>query len=141
MPIEPSAINLGAFKLMCCKMRINSKRLGPCPLIPTSTQEYLISEIIKGLSEGVHWFVVLKGRQAKVTTIVLASVIYWMLRHPGMTGLFAIDEGDLKTEMNLLFRDMVKSLEEAGDDWFVPMDVERRELVKFVNGSRISFDN
>jgi len=138
---DPKAINLGAFFMMCRKMRINSKRMGPCPLIPTATQRYLISEIVEGLNRGIHWFVVLKCRQANSTTIVFAFLVYWLMRHPGMKGLFAIDDNDRKTEKNLEFREMCKSLEDAGHEWCVPMTTERREIVGLANGSKLLFDN
>src|SRR5271156_1549378 len=127
--------------LMCMKMRINSKRFGSCTLVPIKTQRYLIEEIIKGINAGLHQFVVLKCRQSGTTTIVLAFLIYWLNRHRGLTGFFAIDDNDKKTLCNLVFRQMAESLIAEGEDWIYPMTTERRELVGFKNGSKIAFDN
>jgi hypothetical protein len=143
MPADKSSdvINMQAFMLMCMKMRINSKRQGHTPLIPIKTQRYLIEKIIEGINAGIHQFVVLKCRQSGTTTIVLAFLIYWLMRHRGLTGLFAIDDNDKKTFCNLVFRDMVHSLISEGEEWAQPMTSERRELVGFKNGSKIAFDN
>ena len=134
-------INMGAFRLMCTKMWIDSKRYGRCHLVPISTQEYLIKEVLEGLGRGVHKFVCLKCRQSGTTTIVLAFLLYWMQRHSGMSGLMAINDNDLKSAKNLDFRKMYKGLAEAGAEWSVPLLSERREMVAFANGSSLAFDN
>jgi hypothetical protein len=63
------------------------------------------------------------------------------MRHEGMTGMFAIDDNDRKTAQNLNFRKMYNSLKERGDDWCVPLLQERREMVAWINGSSLAFDN
>src|SRR5260221_6327038 len=80
-----TSINPAAFLNLCSKIGIESKRYGTCPLVPIATQVYLIEEIVKGLNEGVHQFVVLKPRQSGTTTIILAFLMYWMMRFPGVT--------------------------------------------------------
>ena len=140
--IDPqNAIHPGAFFNLCSKLWIPSKRLGNCRLIPLATQVYLIEEIVNGLNEGIHRFVVLKCRQAMITTITLAFLIYWMMRHPGMSGGFAIDDNDKRMAMNYLFRQMIHSLDPNDPQFYVPLELERREMVAFKNGSKLHFEN
>ena len=144
MPAEQSlseVLNLDAFLLMCVKLKISSKRYGRCALRPIATQRYLITEILEALKAGIHQFVILKCRQSGTTTISLAFLLYWMQRHSGMTGLFAIDSDENRTKQNLAFRMMYDALAEAGDDWCVPRTIDARELVGWANGSSLGFDN
>src|SRR5260221_192580 len=136
-----TSINPAAFLNLCSKIGIESKRYGTCPLVPIATQVYLIEEIVKGLNEGVHQFVVLKPRQSGTTTIILAFLMYWMMRFPGVTGGFAIDDNDKRTAMNYVYRRMIHSLDPADHDFYVPLNMERREMVAFENGSKLHFEN
>ncbi len=134
------AINIGAFQNLCSKMSIDSRR-GPCPLIPMPTQLYAVTKIIEGLNRGIHQFVILKCRQSGITTITLAFLIYWMYRHRGMQGLFAIDDNDKKVSMNYTFRRMLHSLSPEDEEFYVPIDMETKPLVALRGGSRLHFDN
>lgn len=130
-----------AFFNLCAKMRINSKRFGLCPLIPIRTQRYAVEQIIKGIGEGIHQFVILKPRQACITTIVQAFTLYWMMRHPGMSGGFAIDDNPKLMAKNYEFRQMHGSLDLRDVDFHVPVDKDTREMVALKNGSVLHFDN
>ena len=56
------------------------------------TQEHLIREIVTGLEEGIHEFVVLKGRQVAVTTIMLAIDLFYSFRNSGLSATLVADE-------------------------------------------------
>ena len=58
------------------------------------SQKYLLDEIEEGLNRGVTTFVILKNRQAGVSTFFLALDLFEAFEHPGTIGIFAThDEG------------------------------------------------
>ena len=96
------AFDLKQFYKFCSQLRIESKEKGLVPLDPLlGTQTYVMDEIAKGLEDGVHFFVILKGRQLGITTISLALDLYWHFLHQGLQGTLTTD-----TEEN---RDMFRS--------------------------------
>src|SRR5260221_6415008 len=128
-----TSINPAAFLNLCSKIGIESKRYGTCPLVPIATQVYLIEEIVKGLNEGVHQFVVLKPRQSGTTTIILAFLMYWMMRFPGVTGGFSFDDNDKQTAMNYEDRRMIHSLHPAAHECYFALNIQRRGQVAFLD--------
>ena len=81
------------FYRFCSQLRIESKEQGMITLGETllGTQTYVIDEVANGLEEGVHFFIVLKGRQLGITTISLAMDLYWHFLNPGMQGTLTTD--------------------------------------------------
>lgn len=68
-------------------LRADTKERGQISLTRDNllgTQRHFLDQIGKGLDEGVHHFVVLKGRQAGITTIMMALNLYWAFRHSGI---------------------------------------------------------
>ena len=57
-----------------------------------STQRYFITRIAEAIENGVHYFVVLKGRQEGITTICAALDLFWHYNHRGMQGTFAAQD-------------------------------------------------
>lgn len=53
------------------------------------TQRTFIEQISQGIEDGVHFFVILKGRQEGITTICAALDLFWHYENPGMQGTFA----------------------------------------------------
>ena len=81
--------SLANFKTFCGALRVDTKDRGEMLLSWGSmmgTQRYVVEEIAKGIEEGIHSFVILKGRQQGITTVMLAMDLYWMFKHPGLTG-------------------------------------------------------
>ena len=81
--------NLKNFWEFCSALRIDTKESGLITLAPSTllgTQKYVIEEIAKGLDAGIHYFVILKGRQLGITTISLALDLYWHFKNEGMSG-------------------------------------------------------
>ena len=66
--------NLKQFYKFCQQLKIESKEQGMITLGDTllGSQTYVMDEVAKGLDDGVHFFIVLKGRQLGITTISLA---------------------------------------------------------------------
>ena len=76
----------------CSQLTIDSRERGQIKLTRENllgTQKFFVEEISKGLNEGIHTFVILKGRQEGVTTISAALDLYWVMYHPGMQASFA----------------------------------------------------
>lgn len=83
---------LNKFYEFCGRLLIDSKDKGQIRLTKQnmlSTQRHFIEQIAKGLEEGIHVFVILKGRQEGITTISCALDLFWHFMYPGMQGTFA----------------------------------------------------
>lgn len=61
-----------------------------------STQRFFITEIARGIDDGIHFFVCLKGRQEGITTICAALDLFWHYEHAGMQGTFAAQDEPTK---------------------------------------------
>lgn len=92
------------FVNFCSKLQIDTKEQGRKPLILLGGQRYLIEKIAEGLANGIHTFVVLKGRQLGISTVCLALDLYWMAKHRGLQGAI-VTESD---ETRELFRTYVE---------------------------------
>lgn len=96
------SFNLKHFYEFCSQLRIESKEHGLIRLDHLlGTQTYAMNEIGKGLEEGIHFFVILKGRQMGITTLSLALDLYWLFIHPGLQGTLTTHDEES--------RDMFKS--------------------------------
>lgn len=94
--------DLQAFYRFCSQLKIETKEHGLQRLAkPLGTQRYVMEEVVKGLEEDIHFFVILKGRQLGITTISLALDLYWHFVNSGLQGTLTTD-----TEEN---RDMFRS--------------------------------
>jgi hypothetical protein len=81
------SFDLARFKQFCAQLRIESKEHGLIKLGKLlGTQTHFMDEVAKGLEEGVHFFVCLKGRQLGISTISLALDLYWIFVHGGLQG-------------------------------------------------------
>lgn len=81
--------DIAHFWEFCSTLRVDTKELGEIVLDAehiTGTQRYFIEEVAEGLNNGIHVFVVLKGRQVMITTICLALDLYWLFKYKGMSG-------------------------------------------------------
>lgn len=75
-------------------LKIQSKDYGLIPLKLLGSQLYVLEEIIAGMKEGITTFVILKNRQAGISTLCLALDLFWAFEHKGLLGIFAThDEG------------------------------------------------
>jgi hypothetical protein len=100
------------------------------------TQKYLIEEIAKGLEEGCHYFVVLKGRQVGITTITLALDLFWLFKNSGMSGSLVTHDEET--------RDMFKStltmyMEGLPKEFKIPMEQHNRTQLVLKNRSRFAY--
>jgi len=68
------------FWKFCSHLKIDSKEMGTIRLGKDDvlgSQTYFIDEIARGVDEGCHYFVILKGRQLGITTICIALDLFW----------------------------------------------------------------
>jgi hypothetical protein len=88
------------------------------------------------MNEGIHSFVVLKGRQLGITTISLALDLYWLFSRPGMHGSLVTHDEES--------RDMFKStltmyIDGLPKKFKVPIETHNRNQLVSRNRSRVSY--
>jgi hypothetical protein len=131
-------LNVAEFKRFASALRVETKESGVVRLGENwlGTQEYVIEEIFKGLEEGIHFFVILKGRQLGITTLTLALDLYWHFKFPGTSGTLIIDTEDNRE----MFRETLKMYcDSLPNEWKVPHSVHNRTQFVFKNRSRIAY--
>jgi hypothetical protein len=132
-----SNFNLKQFYHFCAQLQIETKEQGLKKMGNLlGSQTYVMNEIKKGLDEGVHFFVILKGRQLGITTISLALDLYWHFIHPGLQGTLTTD-----TEEN---RDMFRStlamyMDGLPKEYRVPLLAHNRNQLSLKNRSRLFY--
>ena len=132
-----SRFNLAHFYEFCKTLQIETKEKGLVRMDQLlGTQTYVMDEIAKGLEEGIHFFVVLKGRQLGITTISLALDLYWHFLNPGLQGTLTTD-----TEEN---RDMFRStlamyMDGLPKKYKVPILTHNRNALALKNRSRLFY--
>lgn len=134
-----SKFSLTNFKDFCATLRVDTKNRGEILLKwdqLMGTQRFLMEEIAKGLEEGCHTFVVLKGRQQGITTICIALDLYWMMKNDGMSGSLVTHDEEA--------RDMFKTTMEMYIDGLpqrfrVPVAAHNRTQLVFKNRSKVAY--
>lgn len=134
-----STFNLKNFWDFCSALRVDTKELGEVSLAPDKvlgTQKYFIEEIAKGINEGCHYFVILKGRQLGITTISIALDLYWSFKHSGMSGSMVTHTEEAREMFRATIELYMASLP---DKWKVPVDKHNRTHLILRNRSRFSY--
>lgn len=81
---------LQRFNNFASELVIQSKERGNIKLSRQSgSQKFCTSQIVSGLEEDIHYFVILKARQLHITTICSALDLFWHYNNPGTQGTFA----------------------------------------------------
>lgn len=131
--------SISNFWSFCSALKIDSKEFGEISLSPANllgTQRYFIEEVARGINEGCHHFVVLKGRQQGISTICIALDLYWCFKNKGMSGSMVTHT----EESREMFRATIE-LYMAGlpDKWKVPVEKHNRTHLVLKNRSRFSY--
>src|SRR5262245_390144 len=100
-----------------------------------STQRHFLNELAAGLENGVHDFLVLKGRQQGITTITDALDLYWPQKFEGLQGMMVADDDDSRELRRDTIRQMYYSM--AGDDFRLPVRIDNGNMLGWSNGSRL----
>lgn len=129
---------LQQFYDFCGMLTIDSKEKGQIRLTKENmlgTQTYFIEEIVAGLAEGIHRFVILKGRQEGITTICAALDLFWHYLFPGMQGTFASHNEEARDEFRATLTMYHSGLPKSHR---MPMMQNNRYFMTFKNRSKIS---
>src|SRR6266853_6981142 len=117
-PTKVAKFPLAKFKRYIKHLKIQSRDYGRVSLRLLGSQKYILDEMVKGLSEGITTFVVLKGRQQGSTTLFLAVDFFYALAHPGLLGTFILHE------------------EKALAKWRAQIEIQLASMPKKVDGKR-----
>jgi hypothetical protein len=98
------------FERFCAKLWIDSKELGLVRLKFLGSQRYLVQQIAQALGRGIHTFVILKGRQIGISTVLLALDIYWLFKHKGLQGAMVTDTDDNRETFRSTIELYIKTL-------------------------------
>jgi len=126
------------FWKFCQALQVETKEHGLIPLGRQllGTQKYLIQEMVKGLEDDIHYFVVLKGRQQGISTISLALDLYWHMRYPGTQGTLVTDNESNRDMFKSTFDMYLTGLPKA---FKVRSTGHNKNQLLFANRSRISY--
>jgi hypothetical protein len=129
--------NLKQFYTFCSELKIETKEQGLRKMDNLlGTQTYVMDEIASGLENGIHFFVILKGRQLGITTISLALDLYWHYVNAGLNGTLVTD-----TEENRdMFRGTLGSyMDGLPKEFKIPILAHNRNSLALKNRSRIFY--
>jgi hypothetical protein len=129
--------NLKQFYQFCSELKIETKEQGLRKMDNLlGTQTYVMDEISSGLENGIHFFVILKGRQLGITTISLALDLYWHYINAGLNGTLVTD-----TEENRdMFRGTLGSyMDGLPKEFKIPIFAHNRNSLALKNRSRIFY--
>ena len=121
------------FEKFCESLLIDTKERGRIPLRWLGTQRYFVNEVAKGLEQGIHNFIVLKGRQEGISTITIALTLYWLFGHKGLQGAMVTDSDDNKTKFRSTLQMYIRSM---APGWRVKGGIETHNRSELVLGNR-----
>lgn len=131
------SFDLKRFYHFCSQLRIESKEHGLVRMDKLlGSQTYVMDEIAKGLEEGTHFFVILKGRQMGISTISLALDLYWLFTHPGLQGTLTTHDEESRDMFRSTLSMYMDGLEKA---WKIPQVQHNRNQLVLRNRSRLFY--
>jgi len=131
------SFDLKRFYKFCSQLRIESKEHGLVRMDKLlGSQTYVMQEIAKGLEDGIHFFVILKGRQMGVSTISLALDLYWLFTHPGLQGTLTTHDEESRDMFRSTLSMYMDGLDKA---WKIPLVQHNRNQLVLRNRSRFFY--
>jgi len=124
------------FTRFCSKLHIDSKEFGTINLQLLGTQKYFLDEVIAGIEEGTHEFLVLKARQLGISTICWALDLYWLFKHNGLRGTFVTHDEETREEARANISAYMDTLPV---EFRIPHRVHNRMMLDLKNRSRLSY--
>lgn len=129
---------LKQYSKYCSSIIIPSKDEGLVPYKPFGTQIYLREQLIRGIGEGIHEFVIVKPRQVGASTEMWAFDTFWLQRWPGLQGAM-IAESDKNTQTaRFTIVNLLKGLEPK---YRIPLSLDNRVMTAWMaferNGKRL----
>src|SRR5580693_7548053 len=102
-------IRQGIYDLLSA-VEIDTKEEGRTHVEPWLSQRMVIDAVAKGLSEGVHEFVILKCRQVAITTVCSVIELFWALANEGVQGAIIADRTDNLERLRRIFAALLETL-------------------------------
>ncbi len=100
------------FNQFLSHLKVQSKDFGLVPFKLLGSQRYVLDQIIAGLAGGITTFVILKNRQAGISTFLLALDMFWGFSHKGLLGAFITPEeqarDDFRATVEVFFAETPK---------------------------------
>jgi hypothetical protein len=124
------------FEAFCGKLKIDTKELGRVPLTFLGSQRYLVEQIAEGLKNDIHTFVVLKGRQLGISSVMLALDLYWMFKHRGLQGAVVTDTDENREVFRSYIEQYKNSLPPSAN---APIERHNRVQIVLKNSSRLVY--
>lgn len=120
---------------------IFSKEKGKMRFSPDTwfySQRYLVDTIFGAIESQSHVrdFVILKGRQEGVTTILLALDLFWVQMFSGIKTGFLCHDYEARPKLREIIRTMYLYLPRTHK---LPVTIDNRTIMHFANGSEILF--
>jgi hypothetical protein len=100
------------------------------------SQTYVMEEIAKGLNQGTHFFVILKGRQLGITTISLALDLYWHFKNPGFQGTLTTDTEENRDQFRTT---LAMYMDGLPPEFKIPLMTHNRNQMVLKNRSRLFY--
>lgn len=131
------SFSFAKFEAFSKRLIIETKEEGLRPLFPLlGTQVRLFDELKRGLEDGIHHFVILKGRQSGVTTGTLALDLYWLFTHKGLHGGM-ISDNEKNRDQNRAY--LTNYMNGLPPELKVPVNAHNRNQLLLANRSRLAY--
>jgi len=126
-----------AFYDFASMIKIDSKETGGAtPFVPYTAQKIYFDGLFDGLTNDVHWFVILKARQLGVTTGSLILDLFWISYFPGLQGAIVTDTPGNAIKIRLLLTRMMESLPKS---FKIPVVSHNKDGLVLANGSSLDY--
>jgi hypothetical protein len=112
---------------------VASRDTGLGPITPWGTQRELIRQVLGGLREGVHQFLVTKSGQVGSSISCNLLSVYWMRHFAGMQGMCVANADDVRD----FFRDTLTQMTLAVSDETERPRINNKDMMTWPNGSRL----
>lgn len=132
------SFDLATFGKFARALRIDTKEAGIVRLGDRllGTQQRFITQIDRGLREGVHSFTVLKCRQIGVSTASLALDLYWIFKHAATSAALVVHDDAARDQFRNTLTMYYEGLPNA---YKLPAIAHNRNGFTFQNGSRLQY--
>jgi len=130
--------DLQHFYRFCRELKVETKEMGIQRLGQRllGSQTYVMEEIAKGLNQGTHFFVILKGRQLGITTISLALDLYWHFKNPGFQGTLTTDTEENRDQFRTT---LAMYMDGLPPEYKIPLMTHNRNQMVLKNRSRLFY--
>ena len=124
------------FNQFLTRLKVQSKDFGLVPFRLLGSQRYVLEQIVEGLAKGITTFVILKNRQAGISTFFLALDMFWAFEHKGLLGVFITHKEEARDD----FRATVEVFfAETPAKFKVGYARHNRNLLILKNGSKFRY--